>query len=170
MAETKIYIADDIDAKLREYGMRRFGYAKGSISKAVEEAIVQWLIKIDKINSKINAIIDKAKKDNDVIAVFMFGSFAQRKYTFRDVDIAVLFKDGADYSAKLFEYMGIADSVEDRTLDISALNILPLYIQSKVFNEGEILYSKDMKDLYKFNVREIRDFDDFSYTYKAMVN
>lgn len=45
MAETKIYIADDIDMKLRELAMERFGYGRGSISSAVEEAIVQWLNK-----------------------------------------------------------------------------------------------------------------------------
>lgn len=170
MAETKIYISDEVDVKLREYGMKRFGYAKGSISKAVEEAVVQWLMKIDKINGKINAIIERAKKDNDAIAVFIFGSFAQRKYTFRDVDVAILFKEGIDYSAKQSEYIKIADAVEDRTLDISALNNLPLYIQSKIFNEGELLYSKDMKALYRFNAKEIRDLDDFNYTYNAMVN
>ena len=57
MAETKIYIADEVDSQLRENAMKRFGYAKGSISKAVEEAVVQWLMKIDKINGKINTII-----------------------------------------------------------------------------------------------------------------
>jgi hypothetical protein len=43
MAETKIYIDDNVDKKLREEAMARFGYGRGSISSAVEEAIVQWL-------------------------------------------------------------------------------------------------------------------------------
>lgn len=162
MAKTKIYIPNKIDKKLRAYGVRRFGRAKGYISKATEEAIVQWFVKIDKINGKINAIIERAKNDNSAIAVYIFGSFARRKSTFRDVDVAILFKDGVNYSAKVCEYIKIADSIEDRLLDISALNNLPLYIQSKVFNEGERLYSKDMKAVYKFNIRQIRDFDEFN--------
>jgi hypothetical protein len=36
MAETKIYIPDSLDAQRREAAMRKFGYGRGSISRAVE--------------------------------------------------------------------------------------------------------------------------------------
>ncbi len=169
MAETKIYIADEVDAQLRENAMKRFGYAKGSISKAVEEAIVQWLVKINKINDRLNAIVEKAKDDKDVIAIFLFGSFARKKPDFRDVDVSILFKDDANYADKTLEYMGISGSVEDRLIDVSALNNLPLFIQKKIFAEGELVYSKDKNSLYEFNIKELKEIDDFEYLHKIMV-
>ena len=70
----------------------------------------------DKHNNSVNA-----KKDNDAIAVFTFGSFAQRKSRFRDVDVAILFKEGVDYSAKQFEYITVADLLK------TGLSIYPVY-------------------------------------------
>ncbi|MDK6028836.1 hypothetical protein QPL79_05615 [Ignisphaera sp. 4213-co] len=36
-------IDDRLELKFRELAMKRFGYSKGAISKAVEEAILMWI-------------------------------------------------------------------------------------------------------------------------------
>ena len=39
MAETKAYLPDSLYAQLRGFAMKRFGYGRGSISRAVETAV-----------------------------------------------------------------------------------------------------------------------------------
>lgn len=41
----QIVMPDDLERKLREKASKKFGLKKGSISKAVEEAIRNWLEK-----------------------------------------------------------------------------------------------------------------------------
>ncbi len=39
-------IDEHLERRFRELAMRRFGYTKGSLSRAVEEAILLWISKI----------------------------------------------------------------------------------------------------------------------------
>jgi hypothetical protein len=39
----KIYIPDELEESFRKRAMERFGYGKGSISKAARAAIVEWM-------------------------------------------------------------------------------------------------------------------------------
>ena len=36
-------INEKLELKFRELAMRRFGYAKGALSRAIEEAILRWI-------------------------------------------------------------------------------------------------------------------------------
>jgi hypothetical protein len=47
MAVLKIQIRKDLEERFREAAMRRFGYKKGALSKAAEEAIEKWLNSIE---------------------------------------------------------------------------------------------------------------------------
>jgi hypothetical protein len=39
----RVQINPKVEEKFREAAMRRFGYGKGALSKAAEEAILKWL-------------------------------------------------------------------------------------------------------------------------------
>jgi hypothetical protein len=43
----RIQIRKDLEARFREVAMRRFGYSKGALSRAAEEAIEKWLSSIE---------------------------------------------------------------------------------------------------------------------------
>ena len=45
MGRMQIVLRDDIEDKLRKKASEKFKYKKGSISKAIEEAIEDWLSK-----------------------------------------------------------------------------------------------------------------------------
>jgi predicted DNA-binding protein len=49
MAGLKIHIRKDLEERFREAAMRRFGYKKGALSKAAEEAIEKWLNSIEDV-------------------------------------------------------------------------------------------------------------------------
>ena len=91
--ELKAYIRDNIGMEFRNKAMHRFGYFRGSLSNAVEEAIIQWLRKNDEIDTQIDDILKNAKTDANVIAIILFGSFARKDPSYRDVDMAFLLKD-----------------------------------------------------------------------------
>lgn len=45
MGRMQIVLADDVEKRLREQAAAKFGFKKGSISLAIEEAIKEWLRK-----------------------------------------------------------------------------------------------------------------------------
>jgi hypothetical protein len=42
MAELKIYLSDSLSEKFRRIAMSAFGYGRGSLSRAAEEALTKW--------------------------------------------------------------------------------------------------------------------------------
>jgi len=44
MGELKIKISDDVERAFRKMAMRKFGYKKGAISGASQEAIEEWML------------------------------------------------------------------------------------------------------------------------------
>jgi hypothetical protein len=42
MAELKIYLSDGLNEKFRRIAMSVYGYGRGSLSKAAEEAFTKW--------------------------------------------------------------------------------------------------------------------------------
>jgi hypothetical protein len=42
VAELKIYLSKDLNEKFRRMAMSIYGYGRGSISKAAEEALAKW--------------------------------------------------------------------------------------------------------------------------------
>ena len=169
MAETKIYIPDETDKKLREQAMRKFGYGRGSISNAAEEAISQWLLKENMIQNKLNTIKERAKTDKDVIAVLLFGSYARKEQNYRDVDVALILKNDKNSERKLFDYLKAVDSVENKIIDIVIFNTLPLEIKRRVLNEAEILYVSDNSELYDRSIETIRAWGEYSHMFNIML-
>jgi hypothetical protein len=44
----RVQINQKLEQKFREAAMKRFGYGKGALSKAAEEAIMKWISTIEK--------------------------------------------------------------------------------------------------------------------------
>ena len=42
MAELKIYLPNDLNSRFRKIAMSVFGYGRGSLSKAAQEALEKW--------------------------------------------------------------------------------------------------------------------------------
>jgi hypothetical protein len=43
MGEIRGVVANDAEEKFRQLAMKKFGYGKGSLSKALEEALNTWI-------------------------------------------------------------------------------------------------------------------------------
>ena len=170
MAETKIYIDDAVDGRLREEAMERFGYGRGSISSAVEEAIVQWLVKRDMIKREIKRLLDDARSDDKVIAVLLFGSYARKRPDYGDVDLAILLVEGADHFRELARYAGASLSKAERLFDVSILNDMPIDLQSRALNEAEVLYARNRPELYDYSLNVTGRWSEFRHRFHLMLN
>jgi predicted nucleotidyltransferase len=169
MAETKVYMSDDVDKALREQAMSKFGYGRGSISSAAEEAIVQWLSKENGIKRKLQVIIEMAKTDKDVEAVLLFGSYARKEPNYKDIDVAILLKDKKNSGQKLMSYLKAANPEGDLEVQVVIFNNLPIDVQRRVLNESKILYVSDKAALYEKSAEIIRNWSDFEYGFNTMI-
>jgi len=47
LGEVRGVVSAEVEERFRRLAMRKFGYGKGSLSKALEEALLQWITMID---------------------------------------------------------------------------------------------------------------------------
>ncbi len=90
------------------------------------------------IEEKINVIIELLKKVDFVDSVLLFGSRARGK-SGRDIDICIV----PSREPGLKERLSL-DSMMPSGVDISIYFELPIHIRKRIFEEGKVLYSKDM--------------------------
>lgn len=64
-------IDEKLELRFRELAMRRFGYSKGSLSRAIEEAILRWVAFVEDLASGSDPIdaIDGVLSDIDMDSV-----------------------------------------------------------------------------------------------------
>ncbi len=47
MAELKVYLSEELERRFRKLSMRIYGYGRGSLSKAAEEALRRWCLEME---------------------------------------------------------------------------------------------------------------------------
>lgn len=116
----------------------------------------------------IENLLAKAKSDNDVLAVMLYGSEArQKQISTSDIDICLVLNPQAQhtkrdiYSRKRLEYL------KDFAFDIQVFQQLPLYIRRRILKEGRVLFVRDERILYELAWRTAQAFDDFRHIHSA---
>ena len=112
-------------------------------------------------------LVRKARQDQDMLAVIVFGSCARGDDgPTSDLDICLVLqpKDYTDLklSRKRLEYLKF---VSIPGLDIHVYQQLPLYIRKRILKEGEILFCRDEEVLYELAFRTVQEFEDFKHIY-----
>ena len=113
--------------------------------------------------AQFDNILNKAKKDKEVVAVILFGSFA-RKEKNKDIDLCLVLNKKYSrlfVSKKKLEYTQIAK----KSQDIQIFQQLPIYIRIRVLKEGKILLSKDDAFLYDLAFLTIKEFGFYKKIY-----
>ena len=106
-----------------------------------------------------------ARQDDEVLAVFLFGSAARREeHETSDIDICLILKPGRysslGLSEKRFEYLKAFD------LDVQIFQQLPVYIRMRVIKEGKNLFCANEDELYQSVFNTITEFEDFRGIYR----
>ena len=98
-------------------------------------------------STKIDRLLERARRDDRILAVVLFGSRAsQEQLEASDADICLVLVpdkyEAIELSQKKLEYLTRSD------LDIHVYQQLPLYIRVRVLKEGKVLYCRDENQLY----------------------
>ncbi len=110
------------------------------------------------------AEVESIKKDfsflferKDVLAILLYGSAAKGDETPRsDIDICIVAPNCPDRYHLLTEVFRKLD-VSSKKYDVKIFEELPLYIQIQIVLTNEIIYAKDIYELYEYfyNIRKL---------------
>ncbi len=97
---------------------------------------------------KYKEVLNKISKIDDVLAIFIFGSYITKKNNkLSDLDVSVLIKDNSNKNIQE-EIL----SYSNKDLDINIFNNLPIYLKYKIITEGKVFYQKIDVRMIKKNV------------------
>ena len=120
------------------------------------------------MKKEIKPLVEKAKKDKDVLAVALFGS-ASKGNLYRDIDVCLFLNNkqaNKEMTLKKLEYLGKANE----KLDINIFQQLPIYIRIRILKEGKILFCKNNKMLYELAFGTIKEFGFYKKLYEMYLN
>jgi uncharacterized protein len=116
-------------------------------------------------------VLERAKGDEEVLAVLLFGSHSRGDETSgSDIDLClVLFPGREDRADQLSVRMAYLEECSGR-LSIHVFQQLPLYVRNRVLREGQVLVCKDWDTLYCIACRTARAFEDFKPIYRSYLD
>jgi len=112
--------------------------------------------------------LTEVKKDKEVIAVLVFGSYA-RGEQHRDIDVCLILDkkyDNLAMSKKRLHYL----SDLSNKVDLHIFQQLPIYIKTRIIGEGKILLLKKEDRLYEIAFETMKEFDSFEKLYNMYLD
>ena len=103
------------------------------------------------------------KKDKEVIAVLIFGSYA-RSEDYKDIDICLVLNKkyhNLDMSKKRLKYASLLPS----KFDVHIFQQVPLYIRKEILKDCKVVLCKDEDLLYEIAYSTIKEFNTYSRIY-----
>ena len=110
----------------------------------------------------LDKLVSKAKKDKDILAVIVFGSYA-RGEKHRDIDVCLVLSkelENGVMSRKRLAY------VSESGTGVYIFQQLPVYIKVRVQSKGKILFCRDLDALYDMASQTVREFEEFKHVYE----
>ncbi|MEM7815750.1 MAG: nucleotidyltransferase domain-containing protein [Candidatus Aenigmatarchaeota archaeon] len=111
----------------------------------------------------LGRLISRVKKDKDILAVILFGSYA-RGERHRDIDICLVLNRKLKKTAmsrKRVVYMSESD------FDLHIFQQIPIYIRVRVLKEGKIIFCRDIDALYDIAGQTAKEFAYFKPAYES---
>ncbi len=117
-------------------------------------------MRLNEIERKLKII----KKDKQIIAVLLFGSYITNRPYARDIDICLVLDkkySNKEMTEKRIKYYG---SLPDK-FDIQIFQQLPLYIRKRILEHGKVIFCNDEDKLYGIAYATIKEYDQFRSKY-----
>ena len=99
------------------------------------------------------AIVERAKKDlaflqDNVLGVLIYGSWATgESHEKSDIDICIVAPSAEDKIALWRETIA---KIRDDRYDIRIFELMPIYLRMAVIEQGMVVYSRDVLELYEY--------------------
>jgi hypothetical protein len=120
----------------------------------------------DILNKAIERLPAVFEKRPEIVAAYIFGSFATGKTTdLSDIDIAVLLRDKIGLEEELELIGDVSETLGTYDFDLVILNNCPPYIQYEVTSTGKIIYERDKDARCEFQVRALQRYFDIKHIY-----
>lgn len=123
----------------------------------------------------IPSLIEKLSLDEDIIALYLFGSYAEGKQTpVSDIDLAVLlerdFPQNSYFEKKLALLSTITSLLKTDEVDLVILNQVPPALSYRILSKGRLLFEKTDKKSQRvsFQVRICDRYFDFKPVAKVL--
>ncbi|MGB2726943.1 MAG: nucleotidyltransferase domain-containing protein [Halobacteriota archaeon] len=85
---------------------------------------------------------------NEVWGVLLYGSVAKEENDERsDIDICVV-APSVDNKIRFSRW--ILSNIRDERYDVRVFELMPLYLKREVFEYGEVVYARDIYELYEY--------------------
>lgn len=108
----------------------------------------------------LRGLIPVLKDNPQIIFAYIFGSYAKGKAKEgSDLDIAVWVKEPVD---KLELITALGEAVH-KEVDVVILNTAPPLLRHQVMRYGRVLFCKDRKELVRFKVWTMKEYEDFRW-------
>lgn len=117
------------------------------------------------MKSEIRSIVRKARKDKEVLATMLFGSYV-REEQFSDIDICLVLQPDHYQKLKLSKKKLVYMKDVSNNIDIQIFQQLPLYIQARIIKEGKVLFSKS-DTLYDLVFQTLKEYEDYKKIYHS---
>jgi predicted nucleotidyltransferase len=115
----------------------------------------------------LDALLQAARRDADILAVILFGSAARREqHAGSDLDVCLVLapdRTAGDRDAAARKRLAYAQAFP---FDVQVFQALPLYIRRRVLREGRVLLVKDEPRLYDLAYRTAQAYGDFRRAYE----
>ncbi|PJC45496.1 hypothetical protein CO037_01195 [Candidatus Pacearchaeota archaeon CG_4_9_14_0_2_um_filter_30_8] len=111
----------------------------------------------------ISELINEAKKDKEILAVALFGSYGKKEKP-EDIDLALILnvkKPKKEMSKIRLKYLSKFNS----RLDINIFDQLPIYIKIQILKENRFLIIKDENKIYEVAFNTIKEFGSYKKIY-----
>lgn len=132
-----------------------------------ERAVILLNRNLESIQSEIRDLVSYVERNENVIALYIFGSFGTSLQNERsDIDLAVLFKNTPPFFDELGMESDISQIFGSDDIDIVNLNKASIDISHQVVYTGELLYCKDEIELADFKERVFNIYGDFGIILK----
>ena len=117
--------------------------------------------------SAIEPVLEKARRDQAVLAVVLFGSQARGEAeAVSDLDVCLVLDLSRAMKEDQLSAREAYLSFVTKRLDIHVFQQLPLYIRTRVLREGQVLFCRDETRLYDLAYRTAQAFEDFKPYYR----
>jgi predicted nucleotidyltransferase len=118
------------------------------------------------MEKELKRILEKARKDKDVLAVTLFGSYARKRtLPSSDIDVCLMLKpkrlSSLFISNKKLEYLSMVSS----KYDIQIFQQIPVFIRVRILKEGKFLLNKDYDSMFRVAISSIKEFELFKKHY-----
>ena len=123
------------------------------------------------MNAQLARLLDKAKADEAVLSVLLFGSRARaEEHPRSDIDLCLVQAPGGEpKSGRTLLRMAYLEE-NSGPCRVHVFQELPLYVRRRVLKEGVVLLCKDWDALYAIAYRTAQAFEDFKPAYRAYLD